>query len=58
MMRLLIVSLLNRLLGQARFLVHVTCRVGISLGSEIAIVYSAKRSSSICKVAKLLVVNR
>ena len=57
-MRLLIVLLLNMLSGLVRFLVHVAHRVGMSLGSNITIMYSAKKSSRICKAARLLAVNR
>ena len=50
--------LLNTLSGLVRFLVHVTSKVGMSLGSNITKLYSAKRSSSVCEAARLLVVNR
>ena len=52
------VLLVNTLSGLVKFLVHVTCSIGISFGSNITMLYSARRLSSSCESAKLLAVNR
>ena len=57
-MRWLMVSLVNTLSGLVKFLVRVARNVGISYGSNITMLYSARRLSSSCKSAKLLAVNR
>ena len=57
-MRSPIVSLQNTLSGHIRFLVHVVCKVGMSLGSDIIMLKSANRSNRICDAVRLLAVNR
>ena len=46
------------LLGRVKFLVQVARRVGMSLGSTIDMLKSARRSIRICVASRLLVVNK